>query len=471
MGSSSEPSVLMNFCSFHAYGFLFWGVYALPLGHCFRRRKEDGDILAKVLLEAQEPQEPMVTPMQQAMQDLFTWARAEGAQVNEGLKGRLFEHGGHDVRGVGATEALDNVSHFLEIPRKLWITGAEVPSLASQDLRSLPECKYLSPGDWDTVGHAVTLSVEQYTGKASKWYNYVSGMPTLDDYRSFMPQFADTQLLSDFAGLGFFKRALADLKKSQAKRQACLDKVREQMQELKSMTDDDMERWLLVSLTRRYNVTDSKTYALTVLVPIPDMMNTANKDDINTQWDAYANGDKEGMFTVSASVPPGQELYDAYCMGCSNTEMLYNWGIFLDGNPNRARDPLAECPTLREPTEEVLDLHAPRATGNGPPCRASDSKRCSIARLAHEICGEAWQLGLVRQKWPPGSPEPGLKEIKENMSPMLEQIFGMIKTAYSPPRFWTASDEEIEEDPLALLDIEESSWTPVVALARSSRRL
>merc|ERR1711972_967321 len=117
---------------------------------------------------------------------------------------------------------------------------------------------------------------------------------------------------------------------------------------------------------------------------------------LNTQWAVEAD-----VFKMSATTKDGTELLDSYCVECPNQHMLLLWGIYLDGNSNDARKAgdisIADCGSLQSPTAAALSLSGgmeaalqDHAKGISPACTVSDPKRCNLAKLAFELCGETW---------------------------------------------------------------------------------
>jgi hypothetical protein len=288
---------------------------------------------------------------------------------------------------------------LIEIPRSLWITADTAPELAALDLEKFSACRVA--GDFELVKEAALLFLESQKGSQSAWSSFVSSAPSLADYRSFMVLLADEAILQEFSGLGAFIQLLRNRRQQIDSKLACLDQVRDHVGgALSALTRDDGLRWLLVSLTRRYKVHDN-----TALIPIADMMNTANADSFNTHWHPERSGGTD-TFVVDAQADANVELYDQYCSICHNGLLLLTWGIYLEGNQNPvpAGSWGSDCNLLRGPAEAVLDLQALMIPGGQgrlmwprpkPRCVATDARRCNLANLAYEICGQVWSGNAV----------------------------------------------------------------------------
>merc|ERR1719198_758951 len=139
------------------------------------------------------------------------------------------------------------------------------------------------------------------------------------------------------------------------------------------------------------------------LVPGADMLNVVKASNLNTAWSSSS----ADFFTVSSDAEPigsGQELYESYCRHCDNIAMMKSWGVYLEDNPNAIHDDRVNCTssagiTMRRAAEAALQLGGGNAMAPGwrsPRCKATVFEagqgplRCSLARLAWEICSQSW---------------------------------------------------------------------------------
>lgn len=308
-------------------------------------------------------------------------------------------------RLVGTTPIAANTV-LLGIPTKLMLTEdkSTAKSVTDEQVNDLLEDEEIR------LALAVVLKMKK--GKQSAYSPYTSMLPAPKDFHAFHPAFAGQSIRADFEELPVL--GLLEHSRTIATRE-----TRNTFQIWKNMKKskvakiswNDMEAALHLVRTRGLRI-PGKGLAL---VPLYDLMNTAEDPEVNVAWSI-----DEGVLKVRAKkdLPLNTELLSSYCSECDNEVMLHTWGIYLVRNPvlpcaakpvkcfadwDKAKRPGATANSLREAAEVALDLNRAKdalaAGWNSPPCKeaiASSSQgqlRCSLARLAWEACAAAWGFG------------------------------------------------------------------------------
>lgn len=337
--------------------------------------------------------------------NVAAWIDSNGGYVEPTIKSNMTSHSGLSIRGIVSGKALRPGKPVLFIPKKLWLTLDKFPDLQQSPLEHLQQCGApLQKHHLNMVKMAGALARETRKGNASFYHVYISGLPTMDDFRSFHPRFMRDDVQEDFGGLAMTADA-TELKKFDVKLKDCFQSwTKVPNSPVAGITSDDMELALMQYRTRTF---DSGKYPS--MVPGADFLNTDKPVLVNTIWQVKDDNFKVDM--IRGGVGPGTELFYMYCKTCDNDKLVGIWGLYLEGNENpvqTAADCAAQVATLRhgkfkslrQASEAMLNLSdVPAASGSGkrvPRCRkeALSSEqgplRCSLARLAWEHCAAEW---------------------------------------------------------------------------------
>lgn len=340
---------------------------------------------------------------EQAWSHVAGWMQAHGAVVDPRLRGGTFEHGGAVVRGVAVAGGLPASAELLRVPKRLWLSLDKFPALAAADLAQVQACAAGPP----TLTHkaeatlkiAVAAALEAKKGETSFFAPWLRSLPTLEDFRSFDPNFAGPGVEADFGALPLFG-VLAKRRRTDAVLQACYLGWLQSPQRaggMEGLAWDDVKLALVWLRTRGYETERDEP----VLVPGADLLNAeadGGPSGVNTEY-AFGGESFELRIWWGAAVPAGHELSELYCGDCSNSQYLATWGVYLEDNPVRV-PPSLDCAApaqgrLRRASEAALNRTArgpwigPRCAA-APPADAQGPLRCSLARLAWEYCGAAW---------------------------------------------------------------------------------
>eukprot|EP00747_Dinoflagellata_sp_TGD_P151402 gnl/TRDRNA2_/TRDRNA2_177207_c2_seq36.p1 gnl/TRDRNA2_/TRDRNA2_177207_c2~~gnl/TRDRNA2_/TRDRNA2_177207_c2_seq36.p1 ORF type:complete len:359 (+),score=26.17 gnl/TRDRNA2_/TRDRNA2_177207_c2_seq36:418-1494(+) len=253
--------------------------------------------------------------------------------------------------------------------------------------------------------------------EGSKWHPYLRMLPSLEEYRAKIPQYAEAPLLADFAELPVMQRNTyfttgALLDNDPHLLQTCIEALQsEGWPELQELSLPDVALAARHFQDRAHGDEQNKGWML----PVLDLLNTAEAERINTQR-KFFNGQLQ--VRTSMFVPKGHELFNTY-YPLPNLHLVGFYGLFLDSNSHPwgskgmmskmlVHDlglPNVDCyarvgrngtrSSLKEVTDAALErrwephMVAPRcreevlSTNQGP-------ARCSLARLAWELCGDTW---------------------------------------------------------------------------------
>lgn len=330
------------------------------------------------------------------------WLVSEGAQVNTALKGDLTQHGGANIRGVVTTSALtgDYKTTLFEVPKRLWLLLGNFPTFSQAVLPSTNECNDLA--DWEAyrIKLAAAIVTESKKGTNSLHYAHIHGLPTMEEFHSFLPRLMEAPLQQDFAALPLVDTAKEQQSYDQNYNRVCFEQWKKAPAcPAAAVTWDEMELALTWIRTRCYGTSEG-----TAIVPGTDMLNAAKASDLNTYWSSTKEA--FSLHTKINDVAAGQELYESYCQDCDNNAMLRIWGVYMEDNPNPVDSSKVACSAqaqgpLRKAMEAVLEPKGASKKWTSPRCKASvfstpqGPTRCSLARLTWEYCAVSWGLAAA----------------------------------------------------------------------------
>lgn len=308
--------------------------------------------------------------------------------VNSKASGNLTLHGGAQIRGVIATEAMNSSEILLSIPKSLWM---------HQDNFQVKNLSQLCGGD-SQLQAAVAVALEKKNTTNSKWYAYLKDLPTFENYNSFYVRMASTSLLGQFDALPLVKQIMTSQQRVEGQ-EKCFNEWKAKYGH--DLTWQECKHGLAMWQTRVYgiNLNGTRTAAL---IPASDLLNTGRDDQLNTNWGAETK-DGEWHFKVSTNkgIEAGHELYDSYCPGCANTEFLSVWSVYLDDNNVITELPLPNLNATKSSAMKTLvqeTLQTPLQGLSAPRCQSAvfdepqGPIKCAFARLAWEQFGTAWGL-------------------------------------------------------------------------------
>eukprot|EP00931_Biecheleriopsis_adriatica_P050462 TRINITY_DN29220_c0_g1_i2.p1 TRINITY_DN29220_c0_g1~~TRINITY_DN29220_c0_g1_i2.p1 ORF type:complete len:398 (+),score=53.37 TRINITY_DN29220_c0_g1_i2:229-1422(+) len=265
-------------------------------------------------------------------------------------------------------------------------------------------CRWMGPNDVEESKLSAGIALEAKQGNSSKFHSYLKILPKLADFRSYHPLFMTGSLLQEFQDLPLTRHASAQATKLQ-KLQGCFDDWRASaLSPVASLRWEDFLWASLVQLTRHYRMHGARA-----MMPAIDSINTAAKGRWNVAVQPKYFSDVEEVKLGPGGLRAGAEALIPFCDSCDNSQMLLQWGIYLEDNSVLIQDlfeaPKANCSrSLQEVTIASLDVSASTAEAArlagwaAPRCRQDlmsaiedqGPLRCSLARLAWERCSEAW---------------------------------------------------------------------------------
>jgi len=216
--------------------------------------------------------------------DLVNWIK-ENDGVVDGIELFLNSFG---IRGLRTTKAFNNGDIIMKIPFSCTIWNNATFDASGQRIFSSP------------------LLEEIPLKEKSKYWHYLKSLPSMEDFRSFMPATANEEVRADFEPIMSFNPSLN-----------CENQC----------SDLEIRSWLLIK-TRNFGCYKKSYYGKT-LIPIADLMNT-KRGDLNTRWEF----DEAHNFVVTAisNIEPGEELYDMYNKYSSNDYVFRVWGFLFENN-------------------------------------------------------------------------------------------------------------------------------------------
>lgn len=343
---------------------------------------------------------------QDAWKEVTAWIAANGGTVHPKLHAGPTSHGGMEVRGILTNKGLAAKETLLSVPRKLWIERDNFVAYTNSSLDDLSAC-HMDPLTLEVLRLASAMAVEAKDGSKSFYSPFINSLPSLSDFQSFFPRFAESSLLLDFRALPIAEFA-EEMQDRDDNTRACFEAWRGHPGSPEGLAKLDWEQDMTLALvrirTRSYFVNGRP-----VQIPGSDLLNTGKKSALNTKWSANRESFK---LLADRNASEGEELYEFYCDGCDNNRMMSTWGVYLEDNPNylSAKEKV-DCGSkrLREAAEAVLVVPAEGSAAatemlenkwTAPRCRSSalsggtqGPMRCSFARLAYEYCSTDWGYG------------------------------------------------------------------------------
>merc|ERR1712012_914103 len=218
-------------------------------------------------------------------------------------------------------------------------------------------------------------------------------LPSLDDYKSYHPAFAASELLQSLKTIPIVET----IQRSQSRKavlQTCWDQWKQDPtcpSAFRALPWTDVLLGLSHLESRAFAHGDSAR-----MVPIADFMNTGLEHQNNVELD-----DEREEFLLRSvwNVEPGEELLDPYLDGATTNRILVpQWGVYLEGGMNSLKPlPLEGCPiSYQQFVRDTLEDFQPGGE-MVPRCNQKITEHnqgllhCSLARITYEYCGEPWQ--------------------------------------------------------------------------------
>jgi hypothetical protein len=312
----------------------------------------------------------------------------------------FFQHGDANVRGVVASSDVSPESSVMVIPKKLWVEPSKYPEFLNSQL---PSSCDVGDSYWQReVKFSAAIASEIQKGRSSFFFPYLTTLPTTADFESFVPWTMDQDIQSDFAALPMAKD-VRDVQAHFQRMATCFDAwAQARNSPAKGVTWENTLLALFWLRTRSYTLW-GKNGGENVMIPGVDMVNTVEGSDLNVDYRISEEG--FSMMTYSHPISSGVELVENYCSNCTNTRMVWLWGIYLESNPFTINAEPGVCAGeagrhMKEVTAASLQDAASVkvASQRSPRClketleRTQGPLRCSMTRIAWETCAATWGL-------------------------------------------------------------------------------
>lgn len=208
--------------------------------------------------------------------ELTTWMRDNGAKVDERLELRSDGH----MRGVYAGDVVPSNTTVMEIPHALVFSLDYFPEIQNVPLEEYEGC-YEGLTDFESLKHGVAIALETRKGSGSFYHPYLRGLPTLREYRTYLPDFIGPDLASDFAALPVFY--------SRKREKGCFDSWRQEPDSLVMGLRWEEVRLALARLdTRGFRAGNRRNFTLTGF-----SRSALNVDYVERTGEAYRVGGRE----------------------------------------------------------------------------------------------------------------------------------------------------------------------------------
>jgi len=335
-------------------------------------------------------------------QDLIQWMEQHGANISKRITVNSFQHGGISIRGLASSTDISENDTLIQVPKRLWIRMGNYPEIKSADLSRIPACQELGESFREVLLKSAALALETKKGEASFYSPFLAYLPTLDEYRSFLPDMASDSIMREFRTFHFVRHKLGTWRFELKTMKLCFEAWKRKptapvgLSALDWATDMELARARLQ--TRGYN---GEELGL-VMVPLVDLAN-ARVGTENARWSF-----EDDVFTVKSScgIRAGSEVYEVYAKEDDNAELVYSWGMYFETNPTQQSPDsfnedscIKDGGHLRELVLSILEDPEPIKHANllAPRCKVDKLQshhqgqiRCSLARLSYETCSRFW---------------------------------------------------------------------------------
>lgn len=270
------------------------------------------------------------------IQDMFNWARAQGATGLDDVHPAYFNKSGQMVRGLmGMRKCTANYT-LLSLPKSI-LLYAEHPSVIESPTSRAGKEKILGAYPIHAVLYLATARRLVDLGKPSPFAPYIRTLPSLEEFASFHILYADEEVLDMFSALPILQW-VRDINGTLAQWWGHFGAAWVSLAEeagAQNLAFLDIKWALTVILTRAYHATWSAGGF--VCVPISDLCNTALSANIAWPKD---DADVDGFWniTVTADIEEGVELTESYqsTIPKDNAVMLVLYGFMQPGQQQGA---------------------------------------------------------------------------------------------------------------------------------------
>jgi len=333
-------------------------------------------------------------------QDVFQWMEQHGANISKGIAVSSVPHGGISVRGLVSSSKISENENLVQVPKRLWFHVHNYPEIETADLSNIVACSEIGEDFLDVIITAAALALEAKKGNTSFYAPFFAYLPTLDEYRSFIPDMASDSIMQEFRSVHFVRHRLSRWRFELKTLRSCFEAWKRKPKAPAGISaldwDTDMQVARLHWQTRGYNSEKLGS----IMVPLADLANARAGTGSNTWW-----VEEDDAFIVRSShvIGVGSEVYEEYAKETHNADALYSWGMYFETNPMQqppdSFDEESCTPDLRALVESILE--DPQANKNknllAPRCKVSALRdqhqgpiRCSLARLSYETCSRFW---------------------------------------------------------------------------------
>lgn len=308
---------------------------------------------------------------------IYRWADSHSVDRLK-VQVKKFQHGGHMLRGIGAAKDIEKDETILSVPEHLMVLSSAMPAQEA--------CHRL----WEVTEDAhsrqiLNLVYEKHRGRASKWYDVIQDLPTLEDFQKFYPYALIDYLSEDFQRIPIINTHRAWREANDALR---LDASFFTPSCFTMLPPEDDFLWAeCVVSSRQFNLGEENGKEVKAMVPFIDYANAAFESGIeqNTDWN-YRPGKSVGggnfVLTATKSIKAGEEILEQYKAEDTGADyILDTWGFLPEpGHPSRkALDQLSD----EECIELLPIIHKYTKDGH---CAHEVQMICNLVTLAELHC-------------------------------------------------------------------------------------
>eukprot|EP00746_Dinoflagellata_sp_MGD_P016916 gnl/MRDRNA2_/MRDRNA2_138524_c0_seq1.p1 gnl/MRDRNA2_/MRDRNA2_138524_c0~~gnl/MRDRNA2_/MRDRNA2_138524_c0_seq1.p1 ORF type:complete len:398 (-),score=71.55 gnl/MRDRNA2_/MRDRNA2_138524_c0_seq1:108-1301(-) len=317
-----------------------------------------------------------IVPQDAMWRELLGKLQAEGKDAY--LLPAVFNHSGMMLRGAAASKDLKPGDIVLSLPESLSVNveSSEGTSLFGKHLHGTSELKDLEEDDVPGWLRLTTLlATERVLGESSPWHSYIAHLPTLAEFRSFLPLMASDDLLHRFAVLPLVQQVAEYrkwMKEDWARWSAFIEhevriapvgsqRSRKVRRAALKITQDDLAWAFAVVLTRAFSLGPSMPIVLEPLADDLNMAQTWPHDENNIHWyRQWGTHSKDPVFELRATkaVKAGTELLESYGDN-DNDGLASQWGFLLPGKSLEVEIlPEKDCESLASAIQESQEVYS-----------------------------------------------------------------------------------------------------------------
>lgn len=338
-----------------------------------------------------------------------------GGFVHNALRVKKVERQGATMRGLITTETLEAGTVIMKLPRACWIQKSTSESFSKKSIEELSACRGSAGAGAaaDVMTWGAFLATERREGAASPLNAYLDSLPYMGYFKATLPLMAGPDVLKHYGAMPFFNQIYQAINS----RKTCLEAWQIADEDVQALTFADVEHFSMV-----YNTRASDAGPETLLLPYADIINTDTEETQNVERSMQSNDNEEEKdeftYKTTVEIEAGSEIISAFCNICSNKKMLFSWGVYLEGNPNRltAQDMSSSSAPNAEDIKKAREFCRDKRLMNASLSLLEDAStsdvavpdqtaprcikeidgvqapmRCLLSRVAWEFCGCVWE--------------------------------------------------------------------------------